>query len=200
MTWITNEAALEALYGSPGDAATQKVARRLTPAYRAWIERSRFCLVATVGPDGTDCSPRGDDGPVVRELDPGTLALPDWRGNNRMDTLRNIVRDGRISLTFMVPGSSNVTRVNGTARVSVDPALVQQFEQGGKHPRTVIVVTIGEVYSQCARAVMRAGLWTRDDASGLPTVGDILTEMTQGKIDGADYDAAWGARAAETMW
>ncbi len=200
MTWITSEGQLEALYGTPGAAAMQKVARRMTPTYRAWIERSRFCLVATVGPDGTDCSPRGDDGPVVRELDPGTLALPDWRGNNRMDTLRNIVRDGRISLTFMVPGSKNVMRVNGTARVSVDPALVQQFTQSGKHPRTVIVVTIAEVYSQCARAVMRADIWNRDDAAGLPTVGDILTEMTQGEVDGAAYDATWGARAAETMW
>jgi hypothetical protein len=200
MTWIETEAALEALYGTPPEAAMLKVARRMTPAYRAWIARSRFCLVATVGPEGTDCSPRGDDGAVVREQDPGTLLLPDWRGNNRIDTLRNIVRDGRISLTFLVPGSTNVMRVNGTARLSADPALTGQFAQKGKHPRTVIVIAIAEIYSQCARALMRAGLWTRNDAEGLPTVGDILADLTEGAFDGKGYDQTWGARAAETMW
>jgi len=200
MGWITDVSDLEALYGAPGEAAMRKVARRLTPTYRAWIERSRFCLLATVGPEGTDCSPRGDDGPVVTELDPGTLAMPDWRGNNRMDTLRNIVRDGRISVTFLVPGSNTLVRVNGTARVSVDPTLIQRFEQRGQHPRSVIIVQISEIYTQCARALMRAGLWDRNDAQGLPTPGEVLAEMTQGEIDGAGYDAAWGARAAETMW
>ncbi|MCB1398127.1 MAG: pyridoxamine 5'-phosphate oxidase family protein [Rhodobacter sp.] len=200
MGWITTEAELEALYGTPPEAALIKVAQRLTPAYRAWIARSRFCLVATVGPEGTDCSPRGDDGPVVLELDPGTLALPDWRGNNRIDTLRNIVRDGRISLSFLVPGSTTLIRVNGTARLSADPALTGRFEQKGRHPRTVIVVAIAEVYSQCARALIRADLWNRNDAVGLPTVGDFLIELTEGAFDGKGYDAAWGARAAETMW
>lgn len=156
--------------------------------------------MATAGPEGTDCSPRGDDGPVVLELDPGTLALPDWRGNNRIDTLRNIVRDGRISLNFLVPGSVTLVRVNGTARLSADPALTGRFEQRGRHPRTVIVVAIAEVYSQCARALIRADLWNRDNAAGLPSVGDILTELTEGAFDGKGYDAAWGARAAETMW
>jgi len=200
MDWSATEAELDALYGTPPEAALIKVARRLTPGYRAWIARARFCLVATVGPEGTDCSPRGDDGPVVLELDPGTLALPDWRGNNRIDTLRNIVRDGRISLSFLVPGSTTLVRVNGTARLSADPALTGRFEQKGCHPRRVIVVAIAEVYSQCARALIRADLWNRDDAAGLPSVGDFLTELTEGAFDGTGYDAAWGARAAETMW
>jgi len=200
MGFIRNEAELEALYGVPGEAAIRKVARRMTPAYRAWIGRSRFCLLATVGPEGTDCSPRGDDCPVVLEQDAGTLLMPDWRGNNRIDTLRNIVRDGRISLTFLIPGADNLIRVNGTARISVDAALIARFEKQGKLPRSVIVVSISEIYSQCARALMRAGLWSRDDAADLPTMGDILAEMTAGAIDGAAYDEAWGARAAETMW
>ncbi|MEL6566473.1 MAG: MSMEG_1061 family FMN-dependent PPOX-type flavoprotein, partial [Pseudomonadota bacterium] len=151
-------------------------------------------------PAGTDGSPRGDDGPVVTELDPKTLAMPDWRGNNRLDSLRNIVSDGRVSLMFMVPGSNTVVRVNGTARLTADSALRARFERQGRQPATVIVIQIAEVYTQCARAVIRAGLWSRDDAEGLPSAGDILAEMSQGEEGGAAYDAAWPARAAKTMW
>jgi PPOX class probable FMN-dependent enzyme len=197
---IADVAALEALYGTPGKASIIKVADHLTPLYRKWIMASRLCVVSTIGPDGTDGSPRGDDGPVVQERDPHTLLLPDWRGNNRMDTLRNIVADGRISLMFMVPGSNNVTRVNGTAVVSVDPELLARFDQKGRQPRSVAVITIAEVYSQCARALMRAGVWTSSDESAdLPTVGQLLAEQEAG-FDGQEYDAAWGARAAQTMW
>lgn len=197
---VTDVAALEALYGTPGKASLIKVAPQLTPLYRKWIMASRLCIVSTVGSEGADGSPRGDDGPVVQELDARTLLLPDWRGNNRIDTLRNIVADGRISLLFMVPGSNNVIRVNGTAIVSVDPALIGRFAEKGRHPRSVIVITVAEVYSQCARALMRARLWTADDESaGLPSVGDLLAEQEAG-FDGAEYDAGWSARAADTMW
>lgn len=191
---------LEALYGTPGDASLRKVASHLTPTYKRWIDASRFCVLTTVGPEGTDGSPRGDDGPVVISPDPKTLLMPDWRGNQRIDSLRNIVRDGRVSLMFMVAGARNVIRVNGTAILSDDPALTGQFEQQGKQPQTVIVITIEEVYSQCARAIMRADLWARDDSAGLPTMGDILVDVTDGDMDGAAYDAAWPARAAKTMW
>lgn len=107
MRAIGNVEELESHYGTPGQASLVKVARRMTPAYRAWIGRSRFCILTTVGPEGTDASPRGDDGPVVRELDPGTLALPDWRGNERIDSLRNVVRDPRVSLMFFVAGQKS---------------------------------------------------------------------------------------------
>jgi len=200
MTWITDLDQLETMFAAPPEAAVVKVTRRLTPAYASWIERSRFCLLASIGPGGTDCTPRGDDGPVVQIADPGTLLMPDWRGNNRIDTLRNIVQDGRLSLAFLVPGSNTVMRVNGTARLSTDPALCGRFEQAGKHPRLVMVIAVAEVYSQCARALIRAGLWSRDDSAGLPSVGDFLTEITQGGIDGSDYDKTWPARAAATMW
>ena len=173
----------------------------MTPLYRRWIMASRFCVLTTVGPEGVDGSPRGDDGPVVLELDEGTLALPDWRGNQRLDSLRNIVRDPRVALMFMVPGSNNVVRVNGRARVTADEALRGQFEKNGKTPATVIVIEIGEIYSQCARAVMRAGLWAAgDESGGLPSVGDMLAEMTDGRIDGKAYDEEWPGRAAKTMW
>ena len=201
MKYLETVEDLERIYGTPVAAATRKVARRMTPDYRKWIMTSRFCVVSTVGPEGADGSPRGDDGPVVRELDPGTLALPDWRGNNRIDTLRNIVRDPRMALMFMVPGSTNVVRVNGRGRVSADPALLASFERDGKQPRTVVVVEIEEIYFQCARAVMRAGLWKGVDESGdLPSAGQILANMTDGEVGGADYDKTWPARAAETMW
>lgn len=197
---VTDIAALEALYGQPGEASIIKVVDHLTPLYRTWIMQSRFCVISTVGAEGTDASPRGDDGPVVRPLDEKTLLLPDWRGNNRMDTLRNIVQDGRISLMFFVPGSNNVVRVNGTGVVSVDPTLLAQFEQHGKRPRSVVTITIAEVYSQCARALMRAGVWTAGDQShALPTVGELLAEAKAG-FDGADYDAQWSVRANATMW
>ncbi len=164
---------------------------------------ARFCVLTTIGPDGTDGSPRGDDGPVVLEHDPRTLLMPDWRGNNRIDSLRNIVRDGRVSLMFMVPGSANVVRVNGTARLTADPALSDRFRRPAKGealPRTVIVIAIAEVYSQCARALLRSRLWNgADESAGLPSVGDILAEMKAG-FDGAAYDADWPTRAATTMW
>lgn len=197
---ITDVAALEALYGTPGKASVIKVTDHLTNTYRTWIERSRFCVLSTVGPEGTDGSPRGDDGAVVRVADAKTLLMPDWRGNNRMDTLRNIVRDGRVSLMFMIPGSNNVIRVNGTAVVSVSDDLLGQFSDKGRAPRSVIVVTIAEVYSQCARALMRSGTWTSgDESEGLPTVGQMLAEVEEG-FDGAAYDAEWAGRAVKTMW
>lgn len=200
MQFVNDIESLEALYGSVGVAATRKVARRMTPLYRKWIMASRLCVLSTVGPDGTDGSPRGDDGPVVAELDPGTLAMPDWRGNNRLDSLRNIVLDGRVSLMFVVPGSNNVVRVNGHAKLTTNAALKARFEKKGRQPATVIVIEISEIYTQCARALMRAETWMRNDSADLPSVGDILAEMTDGEEGGAPYDQAWGSRAAQTMW
>ncbi len=200
MEYLTDIAALEALYGTPSVPAMRKVAQQMTPQYRRWIMTSRFCVLSTVGAGGTDGSPRGDDGPVVQELDPHTLAMPDWRGNNRMDSLRNIVEDGRVSLMFMVPGSNTVVRVNGTARITLDDDLRARFDHKGKLPRSVIVIAISEVYTQCARAVMRAGLWSRDDSADLPTPGDILSDVTRQEIDGQAYDRDWADRSSKTMW
>ncbi len=201
MEFIEDIPSLEALYGTPVAPSLRKVAHSLTPLYRQWIMASRLCVLSTVGPEGVDGSPRGDDGPVVLELDPNTLAMPDWRGNNRLDSLRNIVRDPRVSLMFIVPGSNTVVRLNGTARVSADQGLRARFDKQGKQPATVIVIQIAEIYTQCARALMRAGTWTSGDQSDrLPTVGEILAEASSGEEGGAQYDSQWGARAAKTMW
>lgn len=193
--------ALEALYGTPGPTSLRKVARAMTPLYRRWIMTSRLCILSTVGPEGTDASPRGDDGPAVVELDEKTLALPDWRGNNRLDSLRNIVLDGRVSLLFLVPGSNNVVRLNGQGYLTDDADLRARFERKGRQPATVLIIEIGEIYFQCARALMRARTWrSGDESAGLPSAGHFLAELTEGEEGGASYDAAWAPRAAETMW
>jgi len=197
---ITDIDALEALYGTPAEASIIKVVDHLTPHYLTWISRSRFVVLTTVGPEGTDGSPRGDVDPVVQVLDPRTLLLPDWRGNNRMDSLRNIVTDGRVSLMFMIAGSNTVVRVNGTAVLSTDVDLVHRFEQKGIHPKTVVKITIREIYTQCARALMRSALWTDGDHSvGLPTIGQFLAEAKDG-YDGDTYDANWLERAKKSLW
>lgn len=201
MTRVDSIEDLEALYGDAAAPSTRKVTDWLHPVYRRWIEQSRFCVLTTVGPEGTDGTPRGDDGPVVRILDDRTLAMPDWRGNNRLDSLRNIVRDGRVSLMFMVPGSTNVVRVNGTAHVTTDADIMGPFERKGILPRSVTVIEIGEVYYQCARALIRSRLWTSgDESAGLPTAGDMLADVTAGEVGGAGYDAEWPKRAKDSMW
>lgn len=201
MRKIETTEALEALYGTPGVASLRKVSDRLTPLYRKWIMASKLCMVSTVGAGGTDGSPRGDDGPVVLELDPKHLAMPDWRGNQRLDTLRNIVEDGRISCMFMVACSNTVVRLNGTAWLTDDAEMRARFEKKGRQPNTVIIIEIAEVYTQCARALLRAGIWSgADQSAGLPSAGEILAEMTDGVEGGEPYDAAWGERAAKTMW
>lgn len=200
MKWL-GENDLGQIYGTPAPAAARKVADHLTPDYAKFIEASRFCVLATVGPEGTDASPRGDDGPVVCALDKYHLALPDWRGNDRIDSLRNVVRDGRVSLMFLVNGLGNAVRVNGTARLTDEPDLCGSFARQGKQPRCVIVVQISEIYFQCARAIIRSGLWNgQDHSAGLPTPGQILANMTDGEVGGAQYDAEWPERAAKTMW
>ena len=189
---------LEALYGAANPRSLTKVQRQLTPAYRAWIERSRFVVVSTVGPEGTDGSPRGDAGPVVRIADDRTLLLPDWAGNNRLDSLRNIVRDGRVSLMFMIPGSPNVVRVNGAGIVTTDG--IETFEQGGRHPRSLVAVTVEEIYFQCAKALMRSGLWCGEDLSeGLPTAGAFLKEAEE-DFDAEGYDSGYEEHAKSRMW
>ena len=200
MRRIEDVAALEALYGPPGAPALRKVADRLTPLYRKWIMASKLCILTTVGPQGTDGSPRGEDGPVVQELDPQTLAMPDWRGNNRLDSLRNIISDGRVSLMFMVPGSTTIVRVNGRAVLSADTDLRTRFERRGKLPATVIVITLQEIYAQCARAPLRAGLWQRNDRDAVPSMGDILAEMTNGKEGGADFDKKFQSLEPDGLW
>jgi hypothetical protein len=176
---------------------------RLTPHYRALIAASPFVALATAGPEGLDCSPRGDKPGFVRVLDDQTLALPDRRGNNRIDSLRNIVRDPRVALLFLIPGSGTTFRVNGRAAISTEPDLLASFAVDGKAPRTVLLITVEAAYFQCARAVVRSGLWkveTHVDPANLPTPGAMLAAMSDDRVGGPDYDRAWPERAAQTLW
>jgi uncharacterized protein len=203
MSVIATIEQLEAIYGYPNDASTVKVADRVTPAYRILIDQSPFAVLATCGPEGLDCSPRGDLPGFVRVDDEKTLMIPDRRGNNRVDSLRNIVRDPRIALLFLIPGSGSTLRVNGRAYVSADADLLASFRMDGKAPRTVIVMTVDEIYFQCARAIVRSDLWNPDkrvDPRSLPTPGQILAEMSDNRVGGEDYDRAWPERARQSLW
>lgn len=202
MSLITSIEALEARYGTPSEASLVKVSDRLTSQYKGLIEASPFVALATSGPEGLDCSPRGDPNQVMIVQDDKTLLMPDRHGNNRVDSLRNIVRTGEVALMFLIPGSNTTLRINGTAVLSVDAKLLHAHIVAGKAPRSVIVITIREIYFQCARAIMRAGLWDIKKfvaKDTLPTPGQIMQELKEG-FDGTTYDAEWPARAEKSMW
>jgi uncharacterized protein len=203
MSIVTSVAELEALYGQPNEASTAKEIDHITPHYRAYIEASPFASLATCGPEGLDCSPRGDRPGFVRIHDERTLMLPDRRGNNRIDSLRNIVRDPRVALLFLIPGMGNTLRVNGRARISIEPALLDSFAVEEKAPRSVMVMEIDAIYFQCARALVRSELWNparHVDPKILPSAGQILAALTEERVGGATYDREWPERAAKTMW
>ncbi len=189
---------LEAIYGRPSERSLKKVATHITPLYAQWIEAARFVVLATVGPDGTDASPRGDDGAVVTIENSKTLMMPDWRGNNRLDSLRNIVVDGRVSLMFMIHGQEIVVRVNGTAKLTNDEATLARFEKNGKQPKTVIVIAVQEVYFQCAKSIMRSRLW-QDENANVPTAGQLLKEQIA-EFDAEGFDQNYRKEATEILW
>ena len=200
---LKTEAELEAIYGRPVEASTVKEVNWITPHYRAYIEASPYAALATSGPEGLDCSPRGDRPGFVRVHDEKTLMLPDRRGNNRIDSLRNIVRDPRVALLFMIPGVGNTLRVNGRAHLSVAPDLLQSFAVEEKAPRSVAVIEVDAVYFQCARALVRSELWNPErhvDPKSLPSAGQILAALSNERVGGETYDREWPGRAAATMW
>lgn len=204
MTIVTSLEQLEALYApAPAAASTVKVARRMTPEYRRLVEASPFAALATVGPEGIDCSPRGDQPGFVRIHDDETLMMPDRRGNNRIDSLRNIVRDPRVALLFLIPGSGTTLCINGRAHLRTDETLLESFVMDGKLPRSIIVIEIDTVYFQCARAIIRADLWNparHVDPKSLPTPGAILAALSEDRIGGESYDQVWPERARQSMW
>ena len=202
MSIVKTVAELDAIYGETSEASVIKVSDRLTAGYRRLIEASPIVALATCGPEGLDCSPRGDPGAVITIVDDRTLVLPDRRGNNRIDSLRNIVRDGRVALLFLIPGSNTTLRINGTAEISIDPELLESLAMEGKLPRSAIVIHIGEIYFQCARALMRARIWDQDawpDVSDLPTPGSLMRELKR-DFDSLTYDRDWPERAENSTW
>lgn len=201
---LRDEAALRRVYATgPGETSLAKVADHVHPLYRPWIEASPFVVLATLGPQGLDTSPRGDAPGFVTIVDDRTLLLPDRRGNQRIDSLRNLVADPRLALLFLIPGQGEALRVNGTGRISAHPDLRARFAVDGKRPDSVLVVTVASVFFQCARAIKRSGLWNpaRHVAAGtLPSPGAILQALSRTGIDGVAYDAALQARQAATLY
>lgn len=199
---ITDLASLEALFGTVAPPSIAKETGSLHPLYARWIAQARFAVLATNGPEGPDISPRGDSGPLVRIVDEHTLLLPERRGNNRIDSLRNLVADPRIALIFMIPGVGETLRVRGSARICVEPALLESFAVDGKQPHCVLHVTVTKVFFQCARSILRSRLWHPGEhaRSGVPTPGTMLAALTGGGMDGEAYNSALPQRQRETLY
>jgi len=200
---ITNVAQLERIYGAPSGAAVEKELDYIHPHYRILIAASPFVVLATAGPGGLDTSPRGDEAGFVVVEDERTLLIPDRRGNNRVDSLRNIVADPRVALLFLIPGVGETLRVNGRAMISTAPALLGRFSVGGKLPRSVIVVSVDAVFFQCSRAVFRAKLWDPShhiDRGSLPSLGTMIADISQSRIDAATYDHGLYERLKSTLY
>ena len=200
---ITTLEELDAMYGEPVGAAVTKEIDYISDHYKMFIDKAPFVVLATVGPEGLDCSPRGDPAGFVRVRDKKTVLIPDRRGNNRVDALRNLVRDPRISLLFMIPGIDSTLRINGRAEIVVDAELNACFAMHGKLPRCVLVVTADRVYTQCPKALVRSRLWSPDARiarSELPSAGEMIAALSKGAIDGAEYDRAYPQRLKETIY
>jgi len=195
--------ALEGLYGRPRPQSLLKEVATITPEYRAWIESSPLVVLASVGAAGVDCTPRGDAGRVVHVLDERRLLLPDRPGNNRIDTMRNLIEDPRVALLFLIPGRSETIRVIGRAVISTDPAMLQLGAVDGKLPRSALLISVDSVYYQCARALIRSAVWSRAEIERertLPTMGDILSAIDRGGFDGKAYDEELTTRLARTLY
>jgi len=200
---IASVAALEALYGPVGEASLRKEVAFLHPHYRALIKASPFAVLATIGPEGLDASPRGDPAGFVEVQDEHTLLLPERRGNNRIDSLRNLIADPRIALLFLIPGVGETLRVNGRATISVEPALLERFRMNGQPPKCVLVITVESAFFQCGRAIARSNLWQPvppDAPRPVPRPGEILEALTQSAIDGATYDRDLPERQRTTLY
>jgi len=200
---ITDLDTLTALYGEPGAASILKEVDHIHPHYRAFIEASPFAALATCSPDGLDVSPRGDPAGFVHIEDDKTLMIPDRRGNNRVDSLRNILADPRVALLFLVPGVGETLRVNGRAEIRIEPGLLERFAMDGKLPRSVLVIHVETVFFQCSRALVRSQLWnpaTQIERGALPSTGSMLADFSKGTFDGVTYDRELAGRVKSTLY
>jgi len=200
---ITTVEQLEALYGQPYGPSVAKELDYIAPIYRKLIEAAPFVALATGGPDGLDCSPKGDAPGFVHVLDEKTLALPDRPGNNRIDGFRNILKDPRVALLFLIPGVGETFRVNGRASISIEPELMQRFAVNGKLPRSVLIVHVETCFFHCSKAVVRSKLWdeaSKIDRKSLPSTGAIIAEVSQGKMGGDEYDRAAPERIKSMLY
>lgn len=200
---ITKLDQLEAIYGRPHERAVRKEIPFLNEDYRAFVETSPFIILSSAGPEGMDCSPKGDAPGFVRILNDRTLAIPDRPGNNRIDNLRNVVVGSRVGLLFFVPGVGETLRVNGAAEISVDADMLNSFAVDGKRPRTVIIVHVEAAYFHCSKAIMRSDLWNHEkhvERSRLPSPGDMHKRLSGGEFDGDAYDRQLPERTKASLY
>jgi PPOX class probable FMN-dependent enzyme len=200
---ISTPEELALLFGEVGEASIKKEVSFVHPHYRALIEASPFAVLATSGPEGLDASPRGDLPGFVVVEDEKTLLLPERRGNNRIDSLRNLLTDPRVALLFLIPGVGETLRVNGRASISTEPALLARFAMDGKPPKCVLIVKVDTVFFQCARAIARSRLWQPvpvETKSTVPSAGAMLAALTDSQIDGEKYDRELPARQLSTLY
>lgn len=200
---VTDISTLEELYGEPIQPAIVKEVDYIHPVYGRFIALSPFVVLATVGHGGLDASPRGDQPGFVVVEDEKTLLIPERPGNNRFDSLRNILEDPRVALFFMVPGIGETLRVNGCASISVDQDLCARFTVNGRPARAVVIIRVDTAFFQCSKAVVRADLWNPDKRlarSTLPSTGTILAEVSKGRIDAEAYDEALPERVRTMLY
>jgi PPOX class probable FMN-dependent enzyme len=200
---ITSIEQLEAIYGKPPARSLLKEIDFLNEDYQAFVKASPFVVLASVGDEGTDCTPKGDAAGFVHILDERTLLVPDRPGNNRIDSLRNILNDARVSLLFLIPGIGETLRVNGRAEISVDPVLLARFEVNGKLPRTVLVVSVQAAYFHCSKAVIRSALWDpakHVEKASLPSPGAMLKRFSGGAFDAEAYERDLADRLKTTLY
>ena len=181
MAEITSLTQLRSLYAKPNERAVKKDIGRLDKHCRALVELSPFVIISSANARGQlDASPRGGHPGFVKVLDEQTLIIPDWGGNNRLDTLENIVQTGRAGLMFMLPGVNEVLRINGEALLDTGEQYRAQCAERGKLPKLVLVLKVEEAFLHCAKAIMRAGLWLPESQltrSSLPTIGQMLKDQ-----------------------
>ncbi|MCH8618321.1 pyridoxamine 5'-phosphate oxidase family protein [Undibacterium sp. TS12] len=199
---ITTPEQLSHLFDEVGTASITKEVTYLHPHYRAMIEASPFAVLASHGPEGMDASPRGDAPGFIVVEDEQTLLLPERRGNNRIDSLRNILSDPHVALLFLIPGAGETLRVNGRASISIEPALLERLAVDGKPPKCVLRIQVDAVYFQCARAILRSRLWQRalDGKPDLPSPGTILAALSNAEVDGEKYDSELPVRQRATLY
>lgn len=203
MSTITSIEELEEIYGAPAAPSVIKEASYLTEEYQTLISASPMMILATSGADGLDCSPRGDLRGFVRVVDKHTIVFPDRPGNNRVDSLRNIICDNRVATLFLIPGFGTTLRVNGTASIAIDEELLASFAVDGRNPRCAVVIRVQSAFFHCARAIIRSGIWnpeTHLSASDLPSPGQMLATLSGGAHGGRQYDDEWPERAKDTLW
>jgi len=202
MTTITTLGELQALYGESHERSRRKELPHLIEPYRALIQASPFVVLASAGADGLDCSPRGDAPGFVQILDDQTLLLPDRPGNNRIDSLRNIVLNPQVALLFLIPGVGESLRVNGRAEISLDPELLELGRVQGKLPRSVLRIQVQSCYFQCAKAALRSGLWDaarQVERGSLPSAGDIFRCIVD-EFDVEAYERDMWQRLRTTLY